>query len=64
MCGVRLASSKADRPFPPGCWRLRGSRHLSALRRRKDLEMDDEAANAIEDVSHDPEVAVQKKGHQ
>lgn len=34
---------------------------LSALRRRKDGELDDEAANAIEDVSDDPEVAVQKK---
>jgi RNA polymerase sigma-70 factor (ECF subfamily) len=34
---------------------------LSVLRRRKDAELDDEAANAIEDVSDDPEVAVQKK---
>src|SRR5476651_2058903 len=34
---------------------------LSALRRRKDVELDDEAANAIEDSSDDPEVAVQKK---
>ena len=34
---------------------------LSALRRRKDAELDDEAANAIEDTSDDPEVAVQKK---
>jgi RNA polymerase sigma-70 factor, ECF subfamily len=33
---------------------------LSALRRRKDAELDDEAANAIEDASDDPEVAVQK----
>lgn len=33
----------------------------SALRRRKDGELDDEAANAIEDTSDDPEVAVQKK---
>ena len=33
----------------------------SALRRRKDVELDDEAANAIEDTSDDPEVAVQKK---
>ena len=30
-------------------------------RRRKDVELDDEAANAIEDTSDDPEVAVQKK---
>ena len=35
MCGVRLASSKADPPSQPGCWRLPGSR-LSALRRRKE----------------------------
>jgi RNA polymerase sigma-70 factor (ECF subfamily) len=34
---------------------------LSALRRRKEAELDDEAANAIEDTSDDPEVAVQKK---
>src|ERR1700682_4047653 len=34
---------------------------LSALRRRKDVELDDEAAHAIEDTSDDPEVAVQKK---
>ena len=34
---------------------------LSALRRRKDVELDDEAANAIEDTSDDPEVAAQKK---
>ena len=34
---------------------------LSALRRRKDAELDDEAANAIEDTSDDPEVAVQKR---
>jgi RNA polymerase sigma-70 factor (ECF subfamily) len=34
---------------------------LSALRRRKDVELDDEAANAIGDRSDDPEVAVRKK---
>ena len=34
---------------------------LSALRKRRDAELDDEAANAIEDTSDDPEVAVQKK---
>jgi RNA polymerase sigma-70 factor, ECF subfamily len=34
---------------------------LSALRRRKDAEPDDEAADAIEDTSDDPEVTVQKK---
>jgi RNA polymerase sigma-70 factor, ECF subfamily len=33
----------------------------SALRRRKDLELDEDAASAIEDSSDDPEVAVQKK---
>src|SRR5881398_3915084 len=32
---------------------------LSSLRRRKDVELDDDAANAIEDASDDPEVAVQ-----
>jgi RNA polymerase sigma-70 factor (ECF subfamily) len=34
---------------------------LSALRRRKDVELDDEAADAIEDASDDPEAAAQKK---
>jgi len=34
---------------------------LSALRRRKDAELDDEAAAAIEDPSDGPELAVQKK---
>src|SRR5450830_1318321 len=34
---------------------------LSSLRRRKDGELDDEAANAMEDTSDDPEVAVQKR---
>ena len=34
---------------------------LSALRRRKDAELDDEAANAIEDASDNPQVAATKK---
>src|SRR5216683_3758886 len=34
---------------------------LSVLRRRKDAELDDETAAAIEDTSDDPEVVVQKK---
>jgi RNA polymerase sigma-70 factor (ECF subfamily) len=34
---------------------------LSALRRRKDAELDDETAGAIEDPSDDPEIATQKK---
>lgn len=34
---------------------------LSALRRRKDAELDDEAASAIEDFSDNPEIAVTKK---
>jgi RNA polymerase sigma-70 factor (ECF subfamily) len=34
---------------------------LSALRRGKDVELDDEAANAIEDASDDPEAAAPKK---
>jgi RNA polymerase sigma-70 factor (ECF subfamily) len=34
---------------------------LSALRRRKDAELEDEAANAIEDSSDDPEVSLTKK---
>ena len=34
---------------------------LSALRRRKDVELEDVAANVIEDTSDDPEVTVTKK---
>ena len=34
---------------------------LSALRRRKDAELEDEAANAIEDSSDGPEVVLTKK---
>jgi RNA polymerase sigma-70 factor (ECF subfamily) len=34
---------------------------LSALRKRPDEELDDEAAEAIEDVADNPEVALQKK---
>lgn len=34
---------------------------LSALRRRKDVELDDEAAASIADTADDPEVTVQKK---
>jgi RNA polymerase sigma-70 factor (ECF subfamily) len=34
---------------------------LSALRRKPEAELDEETAGAIEDVSDDPEVAVQKK---
>src|SRR6201989_3522159 len=34
---------------------------LSALRRREDAALDDEAAQAIEDTSDDPEVAATKK---
>src|SRR5438067_1965852 len=34
---------------------------LSALRRRPDEELDDEAAEAIEDPSDDPEVALEKR---
>ena len=34
---------------------------LSALRRRPDEELDDETAEAIEDPSDDPEVALEKK---
>jgi len=34
---------------------------LSILRKRKDVELDDDAAAAIEDGSDDPEIATQKK---
>jgi RNA polymerase sigma-70 factor, ECF subfamily len=44
-------------------WLLAITRYkaLSALRRRKDAELDDEAAAAIEDTSDNPEVTAQKK---
>ena len=44
-------------------WLLAIARYkaLSALRRRPDEELDEEAAAAIEDPADDPEVAVQKK---
>ncbi len=44
-------------------WLLAITRYkaLSALRRRKDEALDEEAANAIEDTSDDPEVTAQKK---
>src|SRR6266513_2862085 len=44
-------------------WLLAIARYkaLSALRRRPDEELDDEAAAAIEDQGDDPEVAMQKK---
>ena len=61
MCGARPASLKADPPFPPGSWQFGRFKALSVLRRRRDVELDEEAANAIEDSSDDPEVAVQKK---
>ncbi|WP_275430321.1 sigma factor, partial [Serratia marcescens] len=34
---------------------------LSVLRKRKDAELDEEAAAAIEDPSDDPEIVAQKK---
>jgi len=34
---------------------------LSALRRRRDVELDEKAANAIEDSSDDPELAVVRR---
>jgi RNA polymerase sigma-70 factor (ECF subfamily) len=42
-------------------WLLAITRFLSALRRRKDVGLDEQTANAIEDISDDPELAVQKK---
>src|SRR3974390_2744307 len=34
---------------------------LSSMRRKPDEELDEDAAGAIEDISDDPEVAIQKK---
>src|SRR6187455_3868061 len=47
----------------PSTWMLSIARFkaLSALRRRPEEELDDETAEAIEDQSDDPEVAMQKK---
>jgi RNA polymerase sigma-70 factor (ECF subfamily) len=51
------------RPIAVSTWLLAITRFkaLSAMRCRKDAELDDEAANAIEDTSDDPEVTVQKR---
>ena len=52
-----------DRRATITTWLLAIARYkaLSALRRRPDEELDEEAAAAIEDPGDDPEVAVQKK---
>ena len=60
MCGVRLASSKADPPSRAGSWQL-AVQGAVCVTPQEDVELDEEAANAIEDASDDPEVAVQKK---
>ena len=54
-----LGGTSARRTTPAPS--LVSRRALSALRRRKDVGLDDETANAIEDTSDDPEVVVQKK---
>jgi len=56
-------AGKFERRSAVSTWLLAITRFkaLSALRRRKDVELEDEAANAIEDTSDDPEVTVQKK---
>src|SRR5258708_17762957 len=54
----RSGGRSAASTWPLGSTRFKAR---SALRSRKDVELDDEAANAIEDTCDDPEVAVQKK---
>ena len=56
-------AGKFERRSAVSTWLLAITRFkaLTALRRRKDVELEDEAANAIEDTSDDPEVMVQKK---
>jgi RNA polymerase sigma-70 factor (ECF subfamily) len=51
------------RPIRSLTWLLAITRFraLAVLRRRKDVELEDEAANAIEDSSDDPEVSENKK---
>jgi hypothetical protein len=48
MCGVRLASSKADPPFPLALAITIQGPVCAAP--QEDVELDDEAANAIEDI--------------
>jgi len=56
-------AGKFERRSAVSTWLLAITRFkaLSALRRRKDVELEDDAANAIEDTSDDPEVTTQKK---
>jgi RNA polymerase sigma-70 factor, ECF subfamily len=60
MSGLSPANSKADSLSPPDCWRLRVSRP-SRRCGLKDLELEDEAAQAVENTCDDPEVATTKK---
>jgi RNA polymerase sigma-70 factor (ECF subfamily) len=59
--GVRPTSSKGRSAVSTWLLAITRFKALSAIRRRKDAELDDEAANAIEDTSDDPEVTVQKR---
>jgi RNA polymerase sigma-70 factor (ECF subfamily) len=56
-------AGKFERRSEVSTWLLAITRYkaLSALRRRKDAALDDEAAAAIEDGSDTPDIAVQKK---
>lgn len=59
MYGARLAHSKAVRRYLLSAGDC--AVQLSTLRRNTDVELNDEAANAIEGGSDDPEVAMPKK---
>ena len=61
MSAVRPAGLKADPPVSTRLLAITRFKALSALRRRKDVELEDVAANAIEDTFDDPEVTVTKK---
>jgi len=57
----RLASCEGrSASYHLAAWRLARFKALSALRRSKDVGMEEEAANAIEDTSDDPEVVCRR----
>ena len=63
--GIRAAEipsrTDAERTLEPWLLAIARFKALSALRGRKEAELDDEMAEAVEDTSDDPEVAMQKK---
>ena len=59
--GVRLVGSKRGPQFPLGCWRSPGSKHFRRCGAGRTRQLDEEAAEAIEDPADTPEVTLEKK---